>query len=96
MRAEPLDVDCLVVEIEFLAQGGGKFQHHADRIDSGDFRDMPVHKPRKIEQNGEIKLDHFLNVRSLNLDSYRRAIRQPRGMHLRDRRASHRFRRRTS
>ena len=65
--------------------------NHADRIDSGDLRNMPLHKPRKIEQNGEIQFDHFLNVRPLNLDSYPRAIRQLRGMHLRDGRASHRL-----
>ena len=91
LRAEPLDVERLVIEIEFLAQDGGKLHHHADRIDSGDLRNMPVHEPRKIEQHREIQLDHFLNVRSLNLDCYPRAIRQLRGMHLRDGRASDRF-----
>ena len=52
---------------------------------------MPVNEPRKVEQNREIKLDQFLNIRALNLDSHRRAIRQPGRMHLRNRCAANRF-----
>ena len=91
LRAKSLNVGRFIVKIEFLAQGGGKLQHHPDGIDAGNLWNVPLDEPREIENNGEIQLDDLLNVGPLNLDRYSRAIRQLGGMHLRNGCACHRL-----